>query len=124
MVISIRELMGGKKIDSASNDYLAFIILCLNQLELTIERTVTPWEKRDYWLKADKYRREWDWVKYASKRLSDNLKNENWNEIASEIVQIGIKLNDIKVSTKHRMGTPWVGAYEHYLNAKKNGGLK
>jgi hypothetical protein len=111
IVISIRGLLNQKKADGKTKDYVAFIILCLIEIDLATERTVAPWEKRDYWLKADKYRREWLWVKKSIVDLTDLLKNEDWEEIAQESIRIAINLSKTTVSPNHRMGKPWIGAY-------------
>jgi hypothetical protein len=54
IVISIRELMKQGKPDSVSKDLVAFIAIALETVSETIERTVTPWEKRNYWVKGEK----------------------------------------------------------------------
>ena len=44
------------------NDAIAFIVLSLMEIEKTIAQTTAPWEKREYWVKADQFRSEWKWV--------------------------------------------------------------
>jgi hypothetical protein len=36
----------------------------------------------------------------------------DWGTIAMTIPQIAQKLGKVEVSTNHRLGKPWVGAYE------------
>lgn len=119
IVISIRELMKQPEPNETTKDLAAFIILSLDQIEKTIDITVTPWEKRDYWVKADRFRMEWAWVNPASKNMKSHFETQNWPMFAMESIQIAQKFNKITVSNRHRMGTPWVGAYKAYLEIQK-----
>jgi hypothetical protein len=112
IVISIRELMKQSKPDEATRDLSAFIALALEAVAATIERTVTPWEKRDYWLKADRFRREWAWAEEFGQKMREAVLAEDWSVVAGLAAQVGEKLNHIEVSPRHRMGTPWVGSWE------------
>lgn len=115
IVISIRELMKQQTVDRKSRDLAAFIAVALEAVDDTVERTVTPWEKRDYWLKADKFRLEWDWVKRLGPEMRKAVLGEDWGQVASLAVEIGGKLNSVKVSERHRMGQPWVGAWDKMI---------
>lgn len=54
-------------------DCLAYILLALGYLEDSINETVNAWEKRNYWLKADRFRGEWDWVENYRKVIKTEL---------------------------------------------------
>ena len=51
------------------NDLIAFIILSLTEIEKTIIQSTAPWERRDYWVKADQLRSEWGWVGESKKTI-------------------------------------------------------
>lgn len=93
---------------------VAFIILALREIANGIDKSVAAWEKRGYWVKADKYRMEWLWAGQYSKKLQAAFKDENWADIAGMLVEIMGQFEKIKVSNRHRMGKPWVGAYKEY----------
>jgi hypothetical protein len=111
VVISIRELMKQDKPNALTKDLAAFIVLALYAISETIERTVAPWEKRNYWVKADKFRQEWAWAKKLGSELNSVLLDEDWSAVAGLAVEIGSKLRKVEVSDRHRMGKPWVGAW-------------
>jgi len=111
IVISIRELMKQKETDHTSRDLAAFIAIALLQVHATIDESVAAWEKKDYWVKADRYRLEWDWTVSMGNKMKQAVLKEDWASIALISVQVAQKLNSIKVSDKHRLGTPWVGAW-------------
>jgi len=114
IVVAIRELMKQKSPDSYTRDYAAYIVLALRAVDDTVERTVTPWEKRDYWVKADKFRMEWQWVKTLGPQLEEALLTEDWAEVAFQAAQIAGKLSSVQVSPRHRLGTPWDDAWKKF----------
>lgn len=81
-----------KENNNANNkDNAAFILLALNNLETSINETAEAWERRDYWLKADRFRREWAWVaKYKSDLMSSLLSGDNYRvgEIIEDLLSI------------------------------------
>jgi len=114
IVIAIRELMKQEKVDSNTKDLAAFIAMALNAISDTIERTVAPWEKRNYWIKADKFRQEWAWAKKLGDDLTSVLMAGDWQMVAAIAAEIGTKLKHVGVSEHHRMGKPWAGAWARF----------
>lgn len=119
IVVALRELMKQKQVDAHSYDLAAYVALALKMIDLNVEKTVTAWEKRDYWLKADKFRMQWAWVRGASEKIQAGLQADDWASIAMQAATIGQKLTSLKVSENHRLGTPWIGAWKRLkdLNA-------
>jgi hypothetical protein len=114
IVVALRELMKQKEPDAHSYDLVAYIGLALLQIDANVEKTVIAWEKKDYWLKADKFRMQWSWAKGTGEKICSALEKNDWATIAMQSAVTGQKLNTIKVSDKHRLGTPWVGAWKKY----------
>jgi len=112
LVISIRALMSQPDIDDSSLDVAAFMALSLESIAKTIEATVIPWEKRDYWVKADRFRMEWAWAEALGADMRRGVLDEDWELIAATCVRIAEKIKNVQVSDRHRMGEPWVGAYQ------------
>lgn len=112
IVISIRELMQQQKPNDTTRDLAAFIAFALAGVAETIERTVAPWEKRDYWVKADKFRMEWEWSEKLAEDMRIAALDQNWGDVAMLAARVGENLKKVEVSPKHRMGKPWVGAWD------------
>lgn len=112
IVISIRELMKQSIVSSTTRDLAAFISNALLAVHDTVERSVAPWEKRDYWVKADKFRMEWAWTLDVGNRMLAATQDEDWGNVAILAAEVGQRLGKIKVSERHRMGKPWVGAWD------------
>lgn len=113
IVLAIRELMSQQSVSDTSYDLVAFIILALREVYQTIDSSVTAWEKKGYWLKADRYRLEWEWSEAFARNLNSALQKDDWGSVALLSAQIAQKLGDIQIGARHRLGTPWVGAYAH-----------
>ncbi len=69
MAIALRELARQPGFDAHTRDLAAFLVLALEGVAESIERSVLPWEKRGYWLKADRFRMDWGWVEPLAKRM-------------------------------------------------------
>jgi hypothetical protein len=112
IVIAIRELAKQKDITAEAKDLAAFIALALQTISEGIDESVAAWEKRDYWVKADRFRMEWLWAGQTADKMKTALSEDDWGTIAMLMPQIGSKLNKVQVSDNHRLGKPWEGAYK------------
>ena len=111
IVISIRELARQTGTGTETRDLAAFIALALKSISDGIDVSVTAWEKRDYWIKADKFRMEWMWTGSISEKMRNAVLSDDWATVATLSAQIAQKFNKIQVSENHRLGRPWVGSY-------------
>ena len=109
IVVAIRHLARQDEFNHETKDLLVFIILSLESVTKSVERSVYAWEKRDYWLKADRFRMDWSWAGDCSKSLRNAYKENNLVSITKTIAEIGRKLDNVKVSDRNRIGTPWKG---------------
>lgn len=119
VLISIRELSMQNDANEATRDLVAFIIICLQDIHETIERTVVPWEKRDYWVKADRFRMEWSWANTYANELEQALMDSDWAQIAAAIPKIAGKLGKYKIPKTNRLGKPWDGSYKLLIEMQK-----
>lgn len=118
IVLAIRTLMKQGSPDEKSLDMAAYIVLALEKINETIEAAMIAWEKRDYWVKADQFRQEWSWIEGSHTRLKTAVLAQNWTEIAAEVVLVGQRFSNVKISEKNRIGEPWVGAFDALKHAK------
>jgi hypothetical protein len=118
IVVAIHELVNQTKTDETTFDLVAFITMSLKAIGDTVEASVAAWEKRGYWVKADRYRMEWNWAPRLSDELLQALIKEDWGNIAIIIAQITQKMSKVKVPMKNRIGTPWVGSWDRLIRPK------
>lgn len=112
VLIAIRELARQAGPNAEARDQAAFISLALQSIARGIDVSVAAWERRDYWIKADRFRMEWSWAGLLGEKMKSAVLKEDWGEVAMLSAQIAQKFHKTKVSENHRMGRPWVGAYE------------
>jgi hypothetical protein len=93
-------------------DKAAFICLSLIEIEKSIDDTARAWEKRDYWLKADMFRKDWGWVNKISTSLQEKIENRSWNNISEEIENLKEKLSSTVPTKRISKQEYWRGAYQ------------
>jgi hypothetical protein len=98
--------------DKESLDMAAYVVLALEKIEESVDLSATAWEKRDYWLKADRFRMEWDWTEGRRLALEKAVLRQDWGKIATELILVAQQFNKVEVSDKNRLGEPWLGAWK------------
>ena len=99
------------------NDVIAFIVMSLEEVEKTIEDTIRPWEKRDYWTKAERFSAEWRWVGTVKNKIVQEEENNGWTKWPTGLNELYTHL--VKVNpTRKKMGEFWAGSYRLYNNQK------
>ena len=111
IVLAIRELAKESEPGPETRDLAAFIALALSVIAETIDVSVAAWEKRDYWVKADKFRMEWAWSGHYAEKMKLAVLENDWANIAQLAAQTAQKLSKVPVSSGHRLGRPWEGAW-------------
>lgn len=117
-VLALRELAQQTEPDSTTRDLVAFIAITLQQINQTVDESVLAWEKRGYWIKADRYRLDWDWTLKISQDLRQALLHEDWQKVANSSIELATRLNSVKLPQRHSLGTPWVGAWDKLIAEK------
>jgi hypothetical protein len=112
IVLALRNLMKQQETNDETRDLAAYIALALGEINATIEASVAAWEKRGYWVKADKFRLEWEWTAGASKMLKEALLKDDWATVAMTSAKVAQRLGTITVPERNRLGTPWVGSWK------------
>ncbi len=112
IALAVRELARQTAITDETRDLAAFIAVALRSIAEGIDLSVAAWEKRGYWVKADKFRMEWAWAGPTAHKMQSALVANDWATVATLSAQIGEKFGTIKISAHHRIGKPWVGAFK------------
>jgi hypothetical protein len=118
IVLALRELMRQTEPDPLTYDLASFISLSLKEISDTIDSSVTAWEKRGYWVKADRFRMEWAWSETLSQAMKQAILSDDWAGVAQSAAQVAEKLGATKVPVRHKLGTPWTGAWDRLKNGK------
>lgn len=111
----LRHLMSKGTLDDEARDMLATIVYALREIDATIEVTTDAWEKRDYYLKADKFRLEWEWAAPAADRLEAVVRLGKWDRLPQEIMGLAQRFADVKIVKFTRAEEAWQGNYRQLL---------
>ena len=122
VVLAIRELMRLEEVNTQTRELAAFIALNLEAIYKTIDLTVAAWEKRDYWVKADRFRMEWAWSGKLAGEMGEAIRKDDWQAVALISAKAAQKLNKVQVPQRHRLGEPWHGAWEEFKKSELNQG--
>ena len=99
IALTLRELATRTNINDETRNMVAFICLCLSVIDSTIQDSVSAWEKRGYWVKADHFRLDWGWVSIKGNVLKEAILSEDWNEIRSILPYLINQCRQIKISS-------------------------
>jgi hypothetical protein len=118
IVLAVRELAKQKDITEETKDLAAFIALALRIIADGIDVSVAAWEKRDYWVKADRFRMEWMWSGQYADKMKVAIFTNDWGTVAMLMPQIAQKFSKVVVSNNHRLGKPWEGAFKQLTSGQ------
>ena len=120
LVIALEEYQNLDGVSVQTKDIAAFVALTLEAISQTVERTASAWEKRDYWIKADRFRNEWKWVSMYGNRMQAAVLDGDYSLVHTTATDIFEFVIDIEVPKHHRLGTPWTGAYQELKKKYSN----
>ncbi len=117
IVLAIRQLAGQQDMDDSTRDLLAYIALSLQSIGETIDASVAAWDKRGYWVKADRYRMQWAWAIRLGNEMKDALLGNDWARVGRMTGEVTQKLSTVKIAQRNRMGSPWQGSYKKLVSS-------
>ena len=115
---ALRRLARKPAFDDESQDLAALIVFSLRRLEEGVDQTATAWEKRDYYLKADRFRLEWEWIEDTAYDLESALLLGQWDKVPQILMALYPRFADITISRFTRSAELWDGAYQRLASGK------
>lgn len=112
----LRRLSQKANMDEDAKDMAATIVFALREIDEGVEQTVAAWEKRDYWMKAERFMREWDWTGEMAANMEDVLRNQAWDLLPELLADLFPRFADIQIKTMTRKQDTWQGAYKLLLS--------
>jgi hypothetical protein len=108
----LRQLMLKRELDEEAKDMTATVVLALRGIAETIDESTVAWEKRNYFLKADRFRRGWEWTAVHADRLGKLVMDDRWELLPQELSMLSRYFNDIRVLKFTRDPSAWQGNYD------------
>jgi hypothetical protein len=99
-----------------ARERLAFLALCLAEVQRSLEETIEAWEKRGYWVKADRFRAEWHWVEEALTRVTPALRSGELGAGFEAAGQLDGRLPPPRPTRSQDREPVWKGSWERWLS--------
>jgi hypothetical protein len=116
----LRHLMFKRQLDEDTKDMAAAVVFALRGIHETTETTTAAWEKRDYYLKADRFRLDWEWVPVAAERLEAIIRNDRWEQLPEALAALAPHFADVRIIKMTRPPSTWRASYELLLQEGKS----
>ncbi len=107
----LRHLSQKRAVDDEAKDMVAMLAFCLRGIEEGIEKSAQVWEKRDYWIKAERLRQRWSWAGEAATALERIVHEEDWEALPQVMATLLPHFSEIKILRFTRDPSTWRGAY-------------
>jgi hypothetical protein len=111
----LRRLSQKPEIDAEARDMAAMLVYLLREIQAGVEQTVTAWEKRDYWMKAERFLRDWEWTAVSAANIEDVVRNNAWDLLPELLADLFSRFTDIQIKSLTRKPNTWRGAYRKLL---------
>jgi len=105
-------LMRKNDFDTESKDLTATIVLSLRGIEATVDQTTEAWEKRDYYMKAEEFRRDWSWVAPMERMIRTALLEGQVSSLPPLFIQLIARFQDITITKQTRDSSVWEGTFK------------
>jgi len=117
IALACAQLMKERSLDTRA-DELAFIVAALEEIAAGIDASTAAWEKRDYWLKADQFRRQWEWTGRSAQRLRAAIERTNTSEAVAALADLAPRLAGVTLPKRLPKEMPWKRAHEKLTAAR------
>jgi hypothetical protein len=112
---AVRRLSQKTQLDEDAKDLAAIIVYSLLAIADTVDQTIEAWEKRDYYMKAERFREQWRWLEPNTDELSTVIYEGQWNQLPTVLANLMPHFSDITVKKLTRKPRLWQGAYARFM---------
>ncbi|NLF03021.1 MAG: hypothetical protein GX601_18820 [Anaerolineales bacterium] len=108
---ALRRLSQKPKLDEEAKDLAAVIVVSMLGIAETIDQTLDAWEKRDYYMKAERFREQWRWLEPLTDQLSGVIYEGQWEQLPDVLIRLMPHFSDVTIKQLTRSPEVWEGAY-------------
>jgi hypothetical protein len=106
------EFAVAKRSEADALDLGAFLFANLKNIAGSVDQTALAWEKRDYWVKADAFRRQWGWVEKPLRVLEECLKRKDVPALSGALQELSRVLPPPKSPGRKTQSSAWSGSWK------------
>ena len=107
----LRRLGQKQQFDDESKDMAAMLVYLMRELWAGVESSAAAWEKRDYWMKAERFMRDWEWTVETAVNIEDVLRHDAFDLMPELFMDLFPRFADVQVKKMTRSPSVWQGAF-------------
>ncbi len=111
----LRRLGQKQQIDGEAKDMAAMLVYLMRELWAGVESSAAAWEKRDYWMKAERFMREWEWTVETAVNIEDVLRHDAFDLLPELLIELFPRFADVQVKKMTRSPSVWSGAFARLM---------
>jgi hypothetical protein len=92
------------------------LVYYLLEIKETVDESANAWEKRGYWMKVERFVRDWEWIPSSVADIDDVIRHEAWDLLPELLADLMPHFDDIQIKTMTRKPDAWRGAYRKLLS--------
>lgn len=112
---AVRRISQKSQLDDETKDLAALIAHSLLEIADTVDRTTEAWDKRDYYMKAERFREQWRWLEPLTDELGALMYEGRWQDLPSVLARLSPYFADVRVKRLTRSSRLWQGAYARFM---------
>lgn len=111
----LRHLSQQGDVNPQAKDMIAMLVYCLRGIDGTVEESISAWEKRGYWKKADDFQQKWWWSPLMADAIENILRAGDWDSLPETLMKLYPHFADIQINRMTRDPADWAGAYSKLI---------
>ena len=111
----LRYLSRKGQIDDEARDMSAALVFMLREIKATVDESAAAWEKRGYWMKVERFVRDFEWIPVMAANIDDVIRNGAWDLLPELLADLTPHFEDIQIKTMTRKPDGWRGTYRRLL---------
>ncbi len=115
---ALRRLSQKSRLDQEAKDLAALIVFALHGIANTVDQTAEAWDKRDYYMKAERFREQWRWLEPLTDELSSVIYESRWEQLPAVLARLMPHFADVTIKQMTRPPSLWEGAYQRFMKAE------
>ena len=115
---ALRRLSQKPQLDEEAKDLAALIVFSLHGIANTVDQTCDAWDKRDYYMKAERFREQWRWLEPLTDDLSAVIYENRWEQLPAILARLMPHFADVTIKQMTRSAKLWQGAYQKFVSAE------
>lgn len=112
---ALKRLASKPELDDEARDLTALIVYSLREIDTGVERSAEAWDKRGYYVKAERFRHEWSWVPRSADRIATLIRVGDWLRLPVPLADLAPRFADVKVKQYTRSPALWQGTCERLV---------